>query len=101
MSAKRVDLAYTPTPTFDGGAANTFKITLKGNVTSSKLANVTPGEQLNFIVCQDAPGGRTFWWPANVRGGSAPGTQPGTCSTQSFIFDGTNAFALTPGIPNQ
>ena len=24
------DLAYTPTPTFDGGAANTFKITLKG-----------------------------------------------------------------------
>jgi hypothetical protein len=95
------DLAYTPTPTFDGGAANTFKITLKGNVTSSRLANVTPGEQLNFIVCQDAPGGRTFAWPANVRGGSAPGTQPGTCSTQSFIFDGTNAFALTPGIPNQ
>ena len=58
------------TPTFDGGRANASKITLKGNVTSSKLTNVTAGEQLNFIVCQDAVGGRSFAWPANLKGGA-------------------------------
>jgi len=95
------DVIYTAMPTFDGGASNTFKITLKGNVSSSKLTNATAGEQLNFIVCQDTSGGRSFAWPTNVKGGAILGTKAGKCSTQSFIFDGTSAYALTAGVIDQ
>ena len=95
------DVSYTATPTFDGGAGNTFKITLKGNVASSKLMNASAGEQLNFIVCQDTVGGRSFAWPENVKGGAVLGTKAGTCSTQSFIFDGTNAYTVTAGVMDQ
>ena len=94
------EVSYTAMPTFDAGAANTFKITLNGNVTSSKLTNATAGEQLNFIVCQDTPGGRSFAWPANVKG-AVLGTKASTCSTQSFVFDGTSAYAITAGIMDQ
>ena len=95
------DVQYTAIPTFDAEAANTFKITLKGNVASSRLTNATAGEQLNFIVCQDASGGRTFTWPASVKGGAQLGTKAGTCSAQSFIFDGTTAYAIAAGVLNQ
>ena len=94
------EVSYTAMPTFDAGATNTFKITLNGNVTSSKLTNATAGEQLNFIVCQDTPGGRSFAWPANVKG-AVLGTKASTCSTQSFVFDGTSAYAITAGIMDQ
>jgi hypothetical protein len=96
-----IDVPYTATPIFDAGAANTFKITLKGNVAASKLANASPGEQLNFIICQDASGGRSFAWPSNLKGGAVLGTKASTCSAQSFIFDGTGAYALTPGVIDQ
>jgi hypothetical protein len=92
---------YSETPTFDASTANTFEITLRGNVSHSTLANATPGEQLIFIVCQDAQGHRSFAWPMNVKGGAVVGSKIGTCSTQSFIFDGTNAYALTLGVVNQ
>ena len=95
------DINYTATPAFDGAAANTFKIILKGNVSHSELSNATAGEQLNFIVCQDASGGRSFAWPKNVKGGAILGTTGGTCSAQSFIFDGTNAYAISAAIVNQ
>jgi hypothetical protein len=95
------DLRYTETSVFDGAAANTFKITLGGDVASSKLANASAGEQLNFIICQDAHGGHSFAWPSNVKGGTILGTKAASCSAQSFIFDGSNAYALTPGVVNQ
>lgn len=95
------DELYTPSPVFDGGAANTFKITLKGNAASSKLANATAGEQLNFVICQDADGGHSFAWPSNVKGGAVLGTKAGTCSAQSFIFDGINAYAVSAGVIDQ
>ncbi len=94
-------IAYASVPTFDGGVANTFKITLKGNVTGSRLTNATAGEHLSFIVCQDASGGRNFAWPSNVKGGAILGLKAGACSAQSFIFDGTNAYALAPGVIDQ
>lgn len=69
------EVSYTAMPTFDGGAANTFKITLKGNVTSSKLSNATPGEQLNFIICQDAPGGADLCVAGEREGRSSRGNK--------------------------
>lgn len=94
-------ISYSETPTFDASIANAFEIMLRGDVRHSTLANATSGEQLIFIVCQDTVGSRRFTWPANVKGGAVVGSKVGACSTQSFIFDGTNAYALTPGVANQ
>jgi hypothetical protein len=90
-------VAFSATPNFDANRGNTQKITLTGNVTSSTLSNATAGETLNFAICQDGSGSNTFVWPSNVRGGMTIGAAASTCSVQSFVFDGTNAYALGPG----
>ena len=90
------------TVSFDAGLGNTFEVTLTANVTSSTLSNAQPGQWLNLIVCQPSTGGPfTFSWPASVHGGMTIGTTAGKCSAQSFIFDGTSAFATSPGVANQ
>jgi hypothetical protein len=91
-------VSFSSTPTFDAKLGNTQKITLTGNVTSSTLSNATAGEQINFIICQDATGNRTFVWPSNVKGGMTIGSTASKCSAQTFILDGTNAYALSPGV---
>jgi hypothetical protein len=93
-------VSFSSTPTFDAKLGNTQKITLTGNVTSSTLANATTGEQINFIICQDGTGNRTFVWPTNVKGGMTIGSTASKCSAQNFIFDGTNAYALSSGATN-
>lgn len=92
-------VAYSATPSFDAGAASTFKMTLTGDVTSGTLANASAGQMLNFIVCQDAVGNHNFAWPSNVKGGMAVGLQPSKCSAQAFVYDGTQAWAV--GVVNQ
>jgi hypothetical protein len=94
-------VSYSATPSFDAGTASTFKITLSGNVTSSTLSNVVAGQALNFVICQDATGGRTFAWPSNVKGGVAVGQGAGKCSAQSFVYDGSNAYATASGVVEQ
>jgi hypothetical protein len=94
------DVTFSSTPTFDAKLGNTQKITLTGNVSSSTLSNATAGEQINFIICQDATGSRTFTWPSNVKGGMTIGSTASKCSAQTFIFDGTNAYALSSGVTN-
>jgi hypothetical protein len=87
--------------TFDAGLGNTFEITLTGNVTSSTLANVQPGQWLAFIICQGGSGGPwTFAWPSNVFGGGTIGTVGGNCSTQTFYASGSNAWAVSPMMNN-
>ena len=96
-------VTFSATPTFDASTANTFKITLTGNVTSSTLSNVpasTGTQYLYFIICQDATGSRTFVWPTNVKGGMAIGSTLSTCSAQTFVTDGTNAYAISTGVAN-
>jgi hypothetical protein len=93
-------VTFSATPTFDASLGNTQKITLAGNVTASTLSNASAGEQINFIVCQDATGNWTFVWPTNVKGGMTVGSTAATCSAQPFIFDGSNAYALSPGVAN-
>ena len=56
--------------------------------------------QLKNIICQDATGSRTFVWPTNVLGGMTIGATASKCSAQNLIFDGTNAYALSPGVTN-
>ena len=93
-------VSFSATPTFDASLGNTQKITLTDNVTSSTLSNATAGETVNFIICQDATGSRTFVWPTNVLGGMTIGATLSKCSAQNFIFDGTNAYALSAGVTN-
>lgn len=97
-------VTFAATPTFDLNTAAIFKITLTGNVTSSTLANLPAAPsslEVAVIVCQDGTGSRTFVWPANVKGGMTIGAQASTCSAQQFQTDGTNAYAVTPGVVNQ
>jgi hypothetical protein len=93
-------VTFSATPTFDASLGNTQKITLTDNVTSSTLSNAVAGQTINFIICQDATGGRTFAWPTNVLGGVTIGSTASKCSAQNFIFDGTNAYAVSPGVTN-
>ncbi|HEV2177127.1 MAG TPA: hypothetical protein VGW33_07990 [Terriglobia bacterium] len=94
-------VAFSSIPTFDASLGNTQKIMLTANVTSSTLINAAAGETLDFIVCQDSTGGRTFIWPSNVKGGMIIGATASKCSAQPFIFDGISAYALSPGLSNQ
>jgi hypothetical protein len=93
-------MSFSATPTFDVSLGNTQKITLTDNVTSSTLSNASTGQTINFIICQDATGSRTFVWPTNVKGGMTIGATLSKCSAQNFIFDGTNAYALSAGVTN-
>ena len=93
-------VAFSATPTFDASRGNTQKIVLTGSVPSSSLANAAPGEQINLIICQDGTGSRTFVWPSNVKGGMTIGTTASKCSAQTFVFDGTNAYAQSGGMTN-
>lgn len=93
-------LTFSATPTFNASLGNTQKITLTANVTSSTLSNASTGQQIHFLICQDGTGSRTFVWPTNVLGGMTIGSTPSKCSAQNFIFDGTNAYALSAGVIN-
>jgi hypothetical protein len=93
-------VAFSTTPAFDASLGNAQKITLTGNVTSSTLINASAGEKIDFIVCQDSTGSRTFVWPTNLKGGMTIGSTASKCSAQTFVFDGSNAFATSPGVTN-
>lgn len=90
------------TISFDAGLGNTFEVTLNANATSTTLSNAQAGQWINIVVCQPASGGPyTFAWPSNVRGGMAIGATAGKCSAQSFVFDGSSAFAVSSGTANE
>jgi hypothetical protein len=94
-------VTFSTTPIFDAATANTFKITLSGNVASSTLMNAVAGQPLNFIVCQDGTGSRAMSWPANMTGTMTIGATASKCSAQGFVFDGSNAVAISSGVVNQ
>ena len=83
-------LGFSATPTFDSSANTYFSMTLTGNVTSSTISNAFDGRVIYFNICQDATGGRTFTWPASVLTPPTVGTAVSSCTSASFIYDGTN-----------
>jgi len=84
-------VTFSATPTFDASLGNTQKITLTANVTSSTLSNASTGQTINFIICQDATGGRTFVWPTNVKGAPTVASTASVCTGYGTTYDGTNA----------
>ena len=65
-SNRIVSLPFSATPIFDASQGNSFEIVLTGNVTSSTLINLVPGQRLKFLIKQDATGGHTFVAPVGL-----------------------------------
>lgn len=59
------DLADGATITIDAAVGSVFAVTLGGNRTIA-LTNPVDGSEVELYVTQDATGGRTLTWPANV-----------------------------------
>ena len=94
-------VAFSATPTFNAASFSNFKITLTGNVTSSTLSNAVAGQYIGFEIVQDGTGGHTFAWPTNVKNAMSITGQAGGAnetSNQLFFYDGSNAYAVTPGM---
>jgi hypothetical protein len=86
-------VGFSSTPAFTNSNQLTlFDMTLTGNVTASTLSGVKG--VVAFILRQDATGGRTFAWPANVFGGTVIGSSANQITVQFFAFDGTNAYNI-------
>lgn len=92
------NVPYSATPVFDAAENGAFAMTLTGNVSSSTLQGGIAGETVTFILRQDATGGSTFAWPANVLGGMDIGEGANEVSIQEFIFDGFNYYPKTTGV---
>jgi len=99
-ASNRASVAFSATPVFDLSVAPTQSVTLTGDVTASTIANLSDGQTVSFLICQDSTGGHAFNWPPNVRGGMQVGTLAGTCSAQTFVSDGSKLYATTPGVAN-
>jgi hypothetical protein len=93
-------VTFSATPSFNAGVANSFAITLTGNVTSSTVTNATAGQTITFIITQDGTGSRSFVWPANFHGASNIGPDANSVSVQSFIYTGAVWRATSPGSVN-
>lgn len=68
-----VFVPYTATPIFNCAQGTptlvVFQITLTGNVTSSTVTNLSPGQTVKFIITTDGSPGHTFVWPTgNISG---------------------------------
>ena len=85
--------AYGSDIIFNAGAGNSIKVTLRGDVTTSSIANPISGQPLTLLICQDEEGSRMMNWPPNVRlsGGAVTlSTEPNQCDSVTLLFDGNN-----------
>jgi hypothetical protein len=91
-------IAFSATPLFQvASTVQLFETTLTGDVTVSTLSDAVPGGVITFKICQDATGGRLFSWPTNVKGGMNVTAVASQCSVQSFVWDGSAAYATSTG----
>jgi hypothetical protein len=93
-------VAFSTTPTFNAALGNIQTITLTGNVISSTLTNAVAGQYLYFLISQDGSGSRTFTWPANFRGTGNIGLTASKGNVQTFFYDGSLCWPLTPMLIN-
>ena len=98
VTMTRDTLAFASTLTMNMSNGGSKKITLTGNVASSSITNPADTQLLVLEICQDSTGGRTFAWPANVKGAGTPDPTASTCSAQQFQYDSaaTNWYAIAP-----
>lgn len=100
LASNRANVAFSAAPVFDLSAAPTQSLTLTGDVTAPTVTNLSDGQTVSFLICQDSVGGHAFAWPSNVQGGMQVGNLAGTCSAQTFVSNGSKLYATTPGMSN-
>jgi hypothetical protein len=90
--------ASSQTMVIDAYDGETFVIELRGNVTSLRVKNVTPGRLYVFIVKMDAMGGHTIHWGSQIMNASTVFANPTSVSVFCFIGS-TGGFlrAIAPG----
>lgn len=88
-----------PTYNYDATNGNNAQFTLTGSVTFAVI-NATVGLIYTFQIIQDATGGRTFTWAGNFKGAIVVDTTANAITTQSFLYNGTNFVATSPGTIN-
>lgn len=87
---------WSATPNLDGlDSSAGFKIVLNGG-TAPTFNNIGGGRLVAVIIIQDAVGGRSWAWPANVRGGMDVGQGPNEVSAQLLWSDGITLWGF-PG----
>ena len=96
-----VSIPYSPTPAFNAAESNGFQMTLTGNITSSTIGGVLPGQLVAFYFAQDSVGGRTVSWPTSFVGAIQPDTAPNAVSVMLFRSDLAGTLrAVSPMISN-
>jgi hypothetical protein len=79
-------LTYSSALAFDFSKANGYEVILGGNVTSSTVSNVAPGQIVTIVIVQDSVGGHTFAWPTSgIAGTTAIEPPANSRNVQSFI----------------
>ena len=61
-----------------------FNVTLIGTVSTSTIDVGALGTHADFIICQDAVGGRTFVWPPNITNPPIVSATANACTSASF-----------------
>ena len=101
LGTQIISVAYSPTPAFNAASSNGFQMTLAGNITSSTIAGITPGQLLAFYFVQDSVGGRTVSWPSSFVGTIQPDPSPNSVSVMLFRADISGVpRAVSPMISN-
>lgn len=90
------NVTFSTTPTFNAALSRHQEITLTNNVTSSTITNPQTGLELIITLIQDATGGRTFTWPANVKlaGGTVTLSGATKRDTLTLRYNGTNWYEI-------
>ena len=96
-------VTFSATPAFNLSLGNNQTITLTANVTSFTITNGTAGQHFLIDWIQDATGSRTVSSPpAALHGFFTIGTTASKHNAQEYYTpDGSNFYALAPGIINQ
>lgn len=100
------NVTASATPQFTAIAQNQlFLFTLTSNTVALPLVvnNVQAPSFITFQIMQNSSGGWSFSWPTNMIGGASirspfSGTAPNEITTQTFIWNGTTATAIGPGV---
>lgn len=83
-------LSFSATPVFNAANYGFFTMILTGNVTSSSITGGSNGQLITFDICENATGGYSFAWPANMLGAPAINQNANGCTIAQAFFNGTD-----------
>jgi hypothetical protein len=89
-------IPYNPAILFDATNYTAFEVTLTGDVTTSTITNVQPGNLYTITFKQDGAGNHGVVWPPSIFNETDVCRIPNSRSTQTFVADeNLNLFAVS------